>query len=291
MEFITFHVALIRGEAAHPNQTLKHREYLAMIAMMFASVRLFHRDVRTVVLTDESTDFGGADHHIDELVRSPVDGSRLMYERTIAQDRHVQSSDFSRPLVILDSDILLNASMDELLHRDFDVALTWRDNPEQPINGGLMILNNRRPATVKAFFRRFTEIFEQRYAKEHATWFGDQLALRDCIGLSAAELSQSTEVMVEGCRILLLPCESHNFSPPNRWAEIGTSLPGKCVLHFKGERKRLMAPYWRAWLMARSSWSPLVWARSLRERRLLQRLAAEEVASGMFKNANGGNHS
>lgn len=276
MEFVTFHVSLDKGEAAHPNQTLHHREYLSMIDMMFASARLFHKDVRTVVLTDEQTQFD-KHHCIDALVRRPVDGLRLMYERTLAQYMHVQSSKFSRPMVILDSDILMNDSLDPLLDIDFDVALTWRDSPDQPINGGLMVLNNRRPEVVKAFFKRFIDVFREKYAQEHATWFGDQMALRDSVGLPPKDFAKTNMVNVQGCRILLLPCDTHNFSPSNRWTEVQKPLDGKYVLHFKGERKRLMAPYWRAWLRAKKSASPLDWSIAWVERWRLRKLVREEA--------------
>lgn len=276
MEFVTFHVALGSSEEVHPNQTLKHREYLSMIDMMFASARLFHPDAKTTVLTDSDTDFSGMEHPVDRTVRCAIDNNKLMLERANAQSRHVQDSSFARPMVMLDSDILINASLLPIFERRFDVAVTWRDSDYMPINGGLLILNNARPAVAKRFFSRFTAIYLEKYS-EQAAWFGDQLALRDCVGLGLADFAARETVEVDGCRILLLPCDTYNFSPSNRYGEICSELLGKVVLHFKGQRKRLMRPFWRAWLRPRRSYSPWVALDGWRERRWLSQQSVLEM--------------
>ena len=56
---------------------------------------------------------------------------------------------------------------------------------------------------------------------------------------------------VDGCRVLLLPCDTYNFSPENKYKEICSALSEKVVLHFKGERKRLMPHFWKAWINSR----------------------------------------
>ncbi len=251
--------------AVHPNQMLEHAEYLSMIQMMFASARLFHGDSTGVVLTDEDTQFESTMGPGVQICRNEMDKRSLMLERTRAQLRYVQASRFERPMVILDSDILINSPLTPLLHREFDVALTWRENDSMPINGGFMILNNPRPEVVKRFFARFADIYRTEYPGQ-AAWFGDQMALRDCLGLNLGEMSERSIVDIDGCRFLLLPCETHNFSPDNQYAEICTPLSDKVVLHFKGERKRLMEPFWRCWLSPRASRAPLDELSAIRDR-------------------------
>jgi len=268
LEFVTFHVALGSNEAVHPNQTLAHQEYLSMIDMMFASARLFHPSAKRTVLTDTGTDFGGVRHNFDQTVRSSIDGKKMMLERANAQLQHVRNSEFKTPMVILDSDILINGSLLPIFDNDFDVALTWRANEAMPINGGFLLLNNVRPAVTRQFFERFTRTYHEKYM-DQATWFGDQLALRDCVGLSLDGMGEQKVVEVEGCRILLLPCDIYNYSPKNQYAAICTSLPDKAVLHFKGERKRLMRPFWRAWLQPRGSYAPWVHFNGWRQRQWL----------------------
>lgn len=276
MYFVTFHVSPASGSEVHPNQTLRHREYMSMIDMMFASARLIDRSARTVVLTDSNTDFSLCSTPIDAIVRTDIDAGKLMLERTCSQLSYIETSTFSAPIVILDSDILINAPLKPIFDVDFDVALTWRASKVQPINGGFLILNNRRPDVSRRFFQKFSSIYLERYA-EQAAWYGDQLALRDCVGLSLTELRKHTLLEVDGCRILLLPCDSHNFSPDNKYTEIQADRPEKVVLHFKGERKRLMAPYWHAWLKPRRSFSPFVHLRAKQERKSLAGLVASEA--------------
>lgn len=277
LEFVTFHVGVGDGSEVHPNQTLRHREYMSMIDMMFASARLMDMSARTIVLSDAGTDFDQCRTRINAIMRADVDGSKLMLERTLRQLRHVEASAFDMPMVILDTDILINAPLQPAITEDFDVAVTWRENKAQPINGGFLVLNNSRPEASRRFMRRLAATFAERYA-DSAAWFGDQLALRDCVGLSLKEMRAKSLVEVDGCRIQLLPCDTYNFSPENRYSEILTDRADKVVMHFKGERKRLMGPYWRAWLRPRQSFSPLVHLRARGERKSLASMAAAEAA-------------
>jgi len=277
LDFVTFHVSVASTSEVHPNQTLRHSEYMSMIDMMFASARLMDSSARAVVLTDNNTDFSLCRTTIDAFARADIDVSKLMLERTRSQMRYIEASAFAAPIIILDSDILINGSLERIFDVDFDVAVTWRERQDQPINGGFLILNNRRPDVARGFFQRFSSIYLERYA-DQAAWYGDQLALGDCVGLSLEELrNQSALVEVDGCRILLLPCKTHNFSPKNRYSEIQVDRPDEVVLHFKGARKRLMAPYWYAWLRPRRSFSPFVHLRARKERKALAALVASEA--------------
>lgn len=257
LEFVTFHVSL-GDERVHPNKTLAHREYLDMIKLMSASASLFHPKSQCCVLTDASTDLSLLPRSI-RVERAEMDKTKVMMERTRLQLAHLERSELRSPMVLLDSDILVNAPLDSIFERDFDIALTWRAHPPvMPINGGVMIINNRRPEVSKQFFRRFWGIYESQHANgEEAAWFGDQLALRDAVGLPAEAYAEADIVDCNGCKVLLLPCDTHNFSPTNRYREIALPLEGKVILHFKGERKRLMQPYWRAWLNPQRGFTPL----------------------------------
>lgn len=256
---------------------------MSMIDMMFASARQTEHVLRTVVLTDKNTDFSLCRTPIDSIVRAEINANKLMMERTRTQLSYVESSPFTAPIVILDSDILINAPLKPIFDLDFDVALTWRESKAQPINGGFLILNNMRPDVSRRFFQKFSTIYSERYA-DQAAWYGDQLALRDCVGLSIKEYGKRNLIEVDGCRILLLPCDSHNFSPENKYAEIRADRPEKVVIHFKGERKRLMAPYWYAWLKPRKSFSPFVHLRAWQERKSLVRLVESETKEQQLQN-------
>jgi len=278
-EFVSFHADRPAvGGGAHPHTNLESDGYMQMLDLLFRSARLFHPGAVCTLLTDAATRLRlvrGPVRRVD----APIDHARLMLSRAQAQLRLVEASDFARPLVLLDSDILLNGSLRSVFAEDFDVALTWRASVDQPINGGLLLLGNHRPEAARRFFRRYVELYQERHAGDgRATWYGDQLALRDVVGLGYQQMSGTDMVEIDGCRVRLLPCATHNFSPDNRLAAIADGLADKCVLHFKGQRKRLMAPFWSTFLQPRESRWP--WARLLgeRARRRLQAAAQAEAA-------------
>ena len=275
MEFVTFHIALDLEDKLHPNTNLKHKEYFFMIVMMFASARKFHAVIKATLLTDKHTAFRDKAKDIN-VVRFDIDPKKLMLERSNVQLEYVLKSSFDRPLVFLDSDILLNSSLLSIFENEFDVAVTWRKIDEMPINGGFMILNNDRPEISKRFFKRFVTIYKEKYLDE-ADWYGDQLALRDCVGLSHSEMAREKVIEIEGCRVLLLPCDIYNFSPKNLFKEICSDLSGKIVLHFKGERKRLMSLFWNGWLKPRGSYLPWVHINGWFVRRWLIKQSAIEM--------------
>ncbi|URF03415.1 hypothetical protein [Cupriavidus campinensis] len=273
--FLTFHVDTSApvGQGVHPNANLAHQQYLRMIDLLFHSVRLFHAAAECAILTTSETDL--APLRVPCMrVDGAIDPTKLMLGRTLSQNSFIKGYNFARPLVLIDSDILLNRPLTDVFERDFDVAVTWRKSHNMPINGGLMILNNRRPEVVRIFFQRFVDIYLEKYAGDEAKWYGDQLAIRDCVGLSHHQMRQREIREIDGCKILFLPCEVFNFSPENRASSIRQRDQTVSVLHFKGERKRLMEPYWLMHLLPLKSRSLMSRYRSWRATRHLPMLAA-----------------
>lgn len=279
-EFVSFHADRPAGaDEAHPNTTLQAQSYMRMLDLLFRSVRMFHPGAPCTLLTSPTTAVAGIRGRV-RRVDCPVDHAKLMLSRARAQLAHVEASDFARPIVLLDSDILLRASMAPLFDADFDVALTWRPSAAMPINGGLIVLNNRRPDTARAFCRRFVACYASRYsAGGNDGWYGDQHALREIVGLTAQELPRTARIDRDGCRLLLLPCDRWNFSPDNRLAAIADGLPDKVVLHFKGQRKRLMEPFWSTFLAPRTAWWFWRQSREQAARARLQAAVAAEAAT------------
>ncbi len=248
MNFVTFHANRPRGEeSVHPNTKLVKKRYMQMIDLMFRSARLFHLEASCTLLTDNSSRINAVTGPY-QMLYMPIDYSMLMLSRAEAQLKYIEKADFLQPMVLIDSDILINGCLKPLLHEDFDVALTWRKSASMPINGGVIILNNKRPEVSIDFFRRFVAIYREQYA-EQASWYGDQLVLRDMVGLNHRQMSKSRLVTVDGCKILLLPCDTYNFSPADQLNAISTGLPDKLILHFKGRRKRWMELFWNSYLL------------------------------------------
>jgi hypothetical protein len=247
-----------------------------MLEMLFRSARVFHRNAICTLLTDRQTNIAKLSTRFQRR-NFLIDHQALMLSRALAQFEYVHQFDFSHPLLLIDSDILVNGSMASVFDIDFDVGLTWRKNKTMPINGGLIVLNNRRPEVVRNFFGHFISIYRTAYSdSENSRWYGDQLALRDLINLNLEDFSDEKIIMVNGCRVLLLSCDVYNFSPKNKYNEICSDLSEKVILHFKGERKRLMAHFWKAWIKPRSTYSPWDWLLARGARRWLLREAQAE---------------
>ncbi|MFZ2868498.1 hypothetical protein [Zavarzinia sp.] len=220
-----------------------------MTDLLFRSVRLFDADARLSVMTDDKTDLGAISLPFTRL-SGPVNFSELMLERTRAQCRFLESDRFDRPVAFLDADILLNGSLAPLFARDFDVCLTWRgDELMQPFNGGAIFFNNRRPEAARRFMRRVLDRYEAAH-RDGAGWFGDQMALAEAVDLPLDNTAEEGEVVRDGIRIAWVSCDIWNFSPEETPIAIMDRYAGRPVLHFKGARKVMMAPFWSLYFSA-----------------------------------------
>lgn len=252
--FVTFHIDLT-GESAPPDMPETSSQLLGqgalgygeIMSLMFQSVSVFHADARKVILTDQGSVFTHLPKSV-EIWRYEIDSSNVMLSRSYAQLAFLKTHDFKSSVVFLDTDILLNGSLDLSIDwAEFDVALTLRDDPKgMPINGGVMFVSKRRPQAAIDFF----EAFYQRYIDsflDQAQWWGDQKALVDISTHSGEDSLRLGEKKVGETLLYFLPCDIYNYSPDFE-EEIdiyGANLRHK-VMHFKGSRKQFMKPFWES---------------------------------------------
>lgn len=249
LHFVTFHVDLAPDdEQAHPHTELARQQYVDMIGMLFASARLAHPDSRCTVLTAPDTDLSSLPKWVYRT-RAQVDPAHLMRDRMAAQIALMEQEDaFDLPLVLIDSDALVTRPLTEVFATEFDVGLTWRPDVEtMPFNGGVMFFGNKRPETARAFLKKVLAIYDERHS-HRSRWFGDQTAIAEFVGLGVDEIPGTPAVEREGVRVSFFPCESYNYSPPNSLGAIRRPLAEKAILHFKGDRKRLMPCYFDAYI-------------------------------------------
>lgn len=215
-----------------------------LLDLMGRSAALFHKDARLTLLTNQHSTVPAPLFHTVECEIRP---ETLMFDRTVAQAGYVMRSDFKRPLAFLDTDMLFNDSLAEVLSEDFDVAVTWRDKVQNPVNGGLIIVNSARPERGRQFFARLVDVYRSAHGA-NSSWDGDQFALSDIFGSSAAEISRNPRREYDGVKVLFLPCEKYNYAPDNNRRSLRARLNGKTLIHFKGARKWMMPRYWDAYL-------------------------------------------
>ncbi len=263
MHFVTFHCDSPVGLADERGKQFRRwRQYdpSALIQLMFASARLFHAQAKAVVLSDETTAF--AFQGDVRIVRGPVKREEMMLSRMKAQRdyllRHAQSEEREAPLVFLDGDILLHASLEELWALPFDVGLTLLDDKHgMPINGGAMFVGAGRAGEAALFWTEVIRVYENHHGAD-ALWWGDQNALNEWVGRERVLAHVKGHGMnpppvmwdVGGVAVALLPCARYNCyydSYPN----IKTALRPKtdvALLHFLLRRKKYMRDYFDAFL-------------------------------------------
>jgi hypothetical protein len=74
-------------------------------------------------------------------------------------------------------------------------------------------------------------------------WWGDQWALACTVGYRSYGERTTDLLTVEGIRVRLFPCETHNFTPEPQTRYDVADLRRKFFIHFKGNRKQMLAFY------------------------------------------------
>ncbi|KAL8161079.1 hypothetical protein V2J09_012568 [Rumex salicifolius] len=155
--------------------------------------------------------------------------------------------------IFTDSDIAVVNDLSQIFNEypNFDVALTFRNNKDQPLNSGFVAVRGTLEAVqrAKAFLLEVLEAYSTRYMSA-SRMLGDQLALvwvvKSHLSLDPRRFAKPSAFMEElnGVSVLFLPCSVYNWTPPEGAGQFrGMPLDVK-VVHFKGSRKRLMLEAW-----------------------------------------------
>ena len=239
-------------------------DYVTLLDILFRSSSLQDATAQGAVLTDLATDMTALENGVT-VIRRPVDPDRVMLSRMQSQIEYLERRAADHDVAFVDSDMIINASLGAVFSQDFDLALTYRDEPEMPINGGVIFVKGGRAPAAASFLRQVCDCYASKFAGQ-AHWWGDQRALIDVLGHERFAKRTADVFSVAGVKVRLLPCEQYNFSPENKFRAIAAPLSDKVILHFKGERKRLMPLYWQAHLAKAYDFRWKTWWQSLRTR-------------------------
>lgn len=170
---------------------------------------------------------------VDVILRSKMNVPMMSFKLSMVQQ-------LPEPMIIIDTDMIVQNDLSHIFNSDFDVALTkrYRDvafresgksiNDLMPYNAGIMFSKNRD------FWKDCHEAC-LRMSPEQQKWWGEQLAL--------------AEVVKTGkYKVLELPGETYNYSPDS--PEDDTS--DKACIHYKGERKLWMGLKYKSWMEQRA---------------------------------------
>lgn len=207
------------------------KDYETYIQILFASAQKHHPDCKCVILTDRSTPFSLP------VIRFDLDPSKPALMRLKAQIEFLKQSK-EGPIVFLDYDMIIQENL--LKIENFDLALSYRNSPETPINGGFLFVRDIPKALL--FLNKVHALYERKYTGLWNIWGGAQRCLIETIGYENFQRRESDIINVEGCNILLLPADTYNYSTEND--QMDGFYPDKKILHFKGNRKKEMISYW-----------------------------------------------
>jgi hypothetical protein len=135
---------------------------------------------------------------VDEVIRLPFRIPLMPYRlKHLASFPHTD-------LLIIDTDVIAMAPVNEVWAQPFDVALTKRD---YSLHDGAVPLD--MPYNTGVMFSRSQAFWQESYewlmtqSAERQRWYGDQLAV--------------AEVAERGAyKVLDLPCDDYNWSPNSR---------------------------------------------------------------------------
>jgi hypothetical protein len=117
-----------------------------------------------------------------------------------------------------------------------------------PINGGLKVVHQNARTPAMGFYERVFSFYDEKTAADMKAWWGDQTSIIEAIGRDNFKQRKSDDIFVDGIKIRLMHCDQYNFTPAKRPYKIWKAVRKKKVLHFKGDRKRMMLHYWNLYL-------------------------------------------
>ncbi|KAA8515925.1 hypothetical protein F0562_019104 [Nyssa sinensis] len=166
---------------------------------------------------------------------------------------HSQQQEHINHYIFTDSDIAVVGNLGKIFYNypKFHLALTFRNNKEQPLNSGFIAVRGTRDGILRAkdFLQEVLKVYNSKYMKA-SRMLGDQLALAWVVKSHASfNVKRFTRPQafledIGGASVLFLPCAIYNWTPPEGAGQFhGMPLDVK-VVHFKGSRKRLMLESW-----------------------------------------------
>lgn len=225
-------------------------EYLEVARQSIISVRKVYPSAAIFIYTDEAENT----LHIDGTIRCTLPPGRpAMVANLDAQLLHLNTAEYGRQVLFLDADTLVKKPV-EL--GPVDMMVTWRKSAgPQDVGGGLAQVMPYNFGVVGAVVSaRTREAWMWMRAQvlnmspDEQTWYGNQRALAALVGACPESGSETKTVPIvwslrdlggTSVTVQQHPCETHNFTPQ---AE-GEDVSGKFVLHFKANRKQMMATY------------------------------------------------
>ncbi|ESQ39164.1 hypothetical protein EUTSA_v10001485mg [Eutrema salsugineum] len=212
-----------------------------------------------VILTDPASHLSIQPRNVMVLpIRGDYSRGNLMLQRirsyiTFLEMKLEKNDGGINHYIFTDSDIAVVDNLKTIFdkHPNFHIALTFRNNKDQPLNSGFIAVRGTREGILRAkvFLEQVLKAYKTKYMKA-SRMLGDQLALvwvvKSHPSFEAKRFTkpQAFTQEIAGASVLFLPCALYNWTPPEGAGQFhGMPLDVK-IVHFKGSRKRLMLEAW-----------------------------------------------
>ncbi|KAJ7540992.1 hypothetical protein O6H91_10G040000 [Diphasiastrum complanatum] len=180
--------------------------------------------------------------------------SYVAYLNRVISKSKLSPTETQKHIIFTDSDMIIVGDLGCIFeqHTNFDIALTFRNNKQQPVNSGMIFIRGSEKSMTqgKKFLEQVLKGYREKFMKS-AGMLGDQLAFAWTLfhsSLIQDQLLRTHEAFedeVLGTQILFLPCAIYNWTPSEGAGQFhGMPIDVK-VLHFKGSRKRVMLEAWK----------------------------------------------
>lgn len=169
-------------------------------------------------------------------------------------------------IIFTDSDIIIVGDLGCVFknHTTFDIALTFRNNKDQPINSGVIMVRglDKNVLRARSFLMKVVKVYKAKFARA-ARMLGDQLSLawivqnHSYVIASKFKKPISFETQISRTQVLFLPALMYNWTPSEGAGQFHGMPEHVKVLHFKGSRKRLMIEAWNFYKQSQTGLSDM----------------------------------
>ncbi|XP_057807389.1 uncharacterized protein LOC131022039 isoform X2 [Salvia miltiorrhiza] len=235
---------------------------MAILNVFLNFVQVTMPQSNVIILTDPASDLP---LHRDMVTIQPIQGEysrdKLMLQRIRSYimflqtrlEKLEQKQEQVTHFIFTDSDIAVIGDLGEIFsdYPNFDLALTFRNNKDQPLNSGFIAVRGTADGIQRGvtFLQEVLEVYSSKFMRA-SRMLGDQLALawvvksKPNFNIKRFSRREAFQDMIGGASVLFLPCSLYNWTPPEGAGQFhGMPLDVK-VVHFKGSRKRLMLEAW-----------------------------------------------
>ncbi|KAL8495630.1 hypothetical protein ACS0TY_019666 [Phlomoides rotata] len=235
---------------------------MAILNVFINFIQVTMPQSNVIILTDPASELPV---HRDMVTVQPIQGEysrdKLMLQRIRSYitflearlEKLRQKQEEVTHFIFTDSDIAVIDDLGRIFtdYPNFDLALTFRNNKEQPLNSGFIAVRGTAEGIQrgKTFLENVVKVYSSKFMKA-SRMLGDQLALawvvRSNPNFDVRKFSRREAFLdkIGGASVLFLPCSHYNWTPPEGAGQFhGMPLDVK-VVHFKGSRKRLMLESW-----------------------------------------------